>query len=154
MDQLKAADIMKSKVITVKADATVQELADLLTKKKISGVPVIDDHNRVLGIVSEGDLISIDADIHFPHYIELLGNIIYLESVKKYEERLHRAAATKVSDLMTNDVVSVQEDAPITEVATLMTDKQVNRVPVLNGDVLVGIIARADVVRAIAGNKV
>lgn len=153
LEDLTAADIMEPEVITVKADATVQELADLLAEKKISGVPVVDDQNRVVGIVSEGDLVSLDADIHFPHYIELLGNIIYLESVKKYEERLRKAAATLVRDLMTTEVVTVQKDASLAEIATLMTDKQVNRVPVLAGDVLVGIIARADVVRAIAASE-
>lgn len=151
MEHLTAADIMRANVITIKADATVQELADLLAKKKISGMPVVDDQNHVVGIVSEGDLVSLDADIHFPHYIELLGNIIYLESVKKYEERLRKAAAVQVRDLMTTDVISVQKDARLNEIATLMTDKQVNRLPVLDGEVLVGIIARADVVRAIAG---
>lgn len=151
MEHLTAADIMEPKVVTIKADTTVQKLADLLAKNKISGMPVVDDQNHVVGIVSEGDLVSLDADIHFPHYIELLGNIIYLESVKKYEERLRKAAAVMVGDLMTTDVISVQKDARLNEIATLMTDKQVNRLPVLDGDKLVGIIARADVVRAIAG---
>ncbi|MHB9112177.1 MAG: CBS domain-containing protein [Thermoleophilia bacterium] len=141
---------MKSEVITISEDASVQDLAALLAKKKISGVPVVDDQRRVVGIVSEGDLVSQDADIHFPHYIELLGNIIYLESVKKYEERLAKAAASSVKDIMTTDVVTVQKDAGLHEIATLMTEQQVNRLPVLDGDVLVGIITRADVVRAMA----
>ncbi len=143
---------MKSEVITIKEDASVQELAKLLAKKKISGVPVVDDENRVVGIVSEGDLVSQDADIHFPHYIELLGNIIYLESVKKYEERLEKAAASSVDDIMTKDVITVQTGATLSNIATLMTDKNVNRVPVVDGDILVGIITRADVVRAMAGS--
>lgn len=151
MEDLTAADIMQPEVITINEDATVQELAKLLAKKKISGAPVVDDLNRVVGIVSEGDLVSIDADIHFPHYIELLGNIIYLESIKKYEERLEKAAAGEVRDIMTTDVLTVQNDTPLSEVATLMIDKQVNRVPVVDGDVLVGIITRADIVRAAAG---
>ncbi|MDO8736639.1 MAG: CBS domain-containing protein [Thermoleophilia bacterium] len=145
-----AKEIMKPGVITISEDASVQDLAALLAKKKISGAPVVDDQNRVVGIVSEGDLVSQDADIHFPHYIELLGNIIYLESVKKYEERLEKAAASSVRDIMTADVVTVQENAELHEIATLMTERQVNRVPVLDGDVLVGIITRADVVRAMA----
>lgn len=151
MEDLTAAEIMQPEVITINEDATVQELAKLLAKKKISGAPVVDDLNRVVGIVSEGDLVSIDADIHFPHYIELLGNIIYLESIKKYEERLEKAAAGEVRDIMTTDVLTVQNDTPLSEVATLMIDKQVNRVPVVDGDVLVGIITRADIVRAAAG---
>lgn len=146
-----AKDIMKSEVFTISEDASVQELAKLLAKKKISGAPVVDDQHRVVGIVSEGDLVSQDADIHFPHYIELLGNIIYLESVKKYEERLEKAAASSVRDIMTTDVVTVQKDAEIDEIATLITERQVNRLPVLDGDILIGIITRADVVRAMAG---
>lgn len=145
-----AQEIMKSEVITISENASVQELAALLAKKKISGAPVVDDHKRVVGIVSEGDLVSQDADIHFPHYIELLGNIIYLESVKKYEEKLEKAAASSVKDIMTTEVTTVQKDAPLHEIATIMTEQQVNRVPVLDGDVLVGIITRADVVRAMA----
>lgn len=150
MSELTAKEIMKSEVITISEDASVQDLAALLAKKKISGAPVVDDQHRVVGIVSEGDLVSQDADIHFPHYIELLGNIIYLESVKKYEEKLEKAAASSVRDIMTTDVVTVQQDAELHEIATLMTERQVNRVPVLDGDILVGIITRADVVRAMA----
>lgn len=150
MEELTAADIMQSDVITVRENATVQELTQLLAKKKISGTPVVDDQDRVVGIVSEGDLVSIDADIHYPHFIELLGNIVYLESVKKYEERLEKAAASYVADIMTADVVTVQKNAPIHEIATLMTDKHINRVPVVDGDVLVGIVTRADIVRALA----
>lgn len=145
-----AKEIMKSEVITISEDASVQELAALLAKKKISGAPVVDDQKRVVGIVSEGDLVSQDADIHFPHYIELLGNIIYLESVKKYEERLEKAAASSVRDIMTTEVLTVQKEAELHEIATLMTEHNVNRLPVLDGDVLVGIITRGDVVRAMA----
>ena len=145
-----ATEIMKSEVFTISEDASVQELAKLLAKKKISGAPVVDDQHCVVGIVSEGDLVSQDADIHFPHYIELLGNIIYLESVKKYEERLEKAAASSVRDIMTTDVVTVQKDSELHEIATLMTERQVNRLPVLDGDVLIGIITRADVVRAMS----
>lgn len=150
MEDLTAADIMQPEVVTVTEGATVQELAELLSKKRISGAPVIDDQNRVVGIVSEGDLVSIDADIHYPHFIDLLGNIVYLESVKKYEERLEKAAATSVADIMTTDVVTVQKSAPVHEIATLMTEKQVNRLPVVDGDILVGIVTRADVVRALS----
>ena len=150
LEDVTAADIMKSDVITIKEEASVEELAKLLVRKKISGVPVVDDGNRVVGIVTEGDLVSADADIHFPHYIELLGNIIYLESVKKYEERLEKAAAVDVGEIMTRKVITVQRDAPLDEVATVMTDHRINRVPVVDGDILVGIITRADVVRAMA----
>lgn len=147
---LTAGDIMQSDVVTIKEDATMQDLAELLSKKKISGVPVIDDQNRVVGIVTEGDLVAVDADIHFPHYIQFLDSVIFLESVKKFDERFRKAAAYKVGDVMTTDVVTVQKGDSLEQAATLMTDREVNRLPVLDGDILVGIITRADLVRAMS----
>ncbi|MEK7816820.1 MAG: CBS domain-containing protein [Actinomycetota bacterium] len=117
-------------------------------QKNISGAPVVDDQKRVVGIVSESDLVSLDADIHFPHYIQFLDSVIFLESVKKFEERLRKTAATRIGQIMTTDVVTVQKDTPLHEVATMMTDMGVNRLPVLDGDVLAGIVTRASLVRS------
>lgn len=141
---------MQKDVVTIKEDATMQELAELLSEHNISGVPVIDDENRVVGIATEGDLVAIDAEIHFPHYIQLLDSVIFLESVKKFDERLRKAAAYRIREMMTTDVVTVQHDEPLEKVATLMTDNEVNRLPVLEGDKLLGIVTRADVVRAMS----
>jgi len=152
LKDLTAADIMKKNVVTVNEDTTVEDLARLLSKHRISGAPVVDDKNQVVGIVSEGDLVSLDADIHFPHYVQFLDSVIFLESTKKFEERVRKAAATAVADIMITDVITVQKDTPAHEVATIMTDDKVNRLPVLDGDVLVGIITRADLVRAFSGS--
>jgi CBS domain-containing protein len=141
---------MKKDVVTIGEDATVQELAKLLGRKKISGVPVVDKQDRMVGIISEDDLVALDTDIHFPHYIELLGNIIYLESIKKYEERLEKAASGRVGDIMTTEVITAPPDATIHDIATLMEEHQVNRLPVVDGDELLGIVSRADIVRALA----
>lgn len=141
---------MESDVVTVSEDMTVQELAELLSRKKISGAPVVDNANRVVGIVSEGDLVTLDADIHFPHYIQFLDSVIFVESVKKFEDRLRKTAATRVRQIMTTDVIAVQKDTPLHEVATLMADRHVNRLPVLDGDLLVGIVTRANLVRSMS----
>ena len=141
---------MKKDVVTIGEDATVQELAKLLAGKKISGAPVVDRENRMIGIISEDDLVALDTEIHFPHYIELLGNIVYLESVTKYEERLKNAAAGRVGDIMTREVVTVPPDATIPDMATLMEEREVHRLPVVEGDQLVGIVTRADIVRSLA----
>jgi len=151
LKDLTAADIMKKNVVTVRKDTTVEDLAKLLSKHKISGAPVVNDDNQIVGIVSEEDLVSLDADIHFPHYFQFLDSVIFLESTKKFEERVRKAAATAVADIMITDVITVQKDTPAHEVATVMTDRKVNRLPVLDRDVLVGIITRADLVRAISG---
>lgn len=147
---LTAGDIMKTEVVTIREDATMQDLAELLSEHNISGVPVVDDTDRVVGVATEGDLVSIDAKIHFPHYVQFLDSVIFLESVKKFDERLRKATAYRVREMMTTDVVTVQRDDPVEKAATLMTDKEINRLPVLDGDVLVGIITRADLVRAMS----
>jgi CBS domain-containing protein len=150
---LTAKDIMTTEVVTVPADATVRELAELLSKTKFSGVPVVDDSGRLVGIVTEGDVILQDADLHFPHYVQVFESIIYLESVRKFEERFRKSLGSKVADVMSREVVTVAPDTPVKEIATLMADEEVNRVPVVDGNRLVGIITRGDIVRAIAEGR-
>ena len=123
MERLTARDIMHTDVITIGPDATVRELADLLAQHEISGVPVVDAAGALVGIVTEGDVILQDAELHFPHYVQFLDGVIYLESVRKFEERFRK---------------------------TLMADNNVNRLPVVEDGRLVGIITRGDIVRAIA----
>jgi len=150
VDGLTARDIMQAEVVTIGPDATVRELADLLATRKISGVPVVDGEGTVVGVVTEGDIVLQDAGLHFPHYIQFLDSTIYLESVSKFEERFRRTFGTKVADIMSAEVVTVAPDASVYDVATMMADRDVNRVPVLEEGRLVGIITRADVVKAIA----
>lgn len=150
MERLTARDIMHTEVVTIGPDATVRELADLLATHEISGVPVVNDQGALVGVVTEGDVILQDAELHFPHYLQFLDSIIYLESVRKFEERFRKTFGNKVSDVMSAEVFTVTPEATIHEVTTLMADNGVNRLPVVEGDALVGIITRGDVVRAIA----
>jgi CBS domain-containing protein len=153
VDDLKVREIMTTPVITVKPETTVRELADILAQNKISGVPVVDDQDRMLGMVSEADVIVQDADLHFPYYIQFLESVIYLQSVHKFEERFRKAFGSKVSQIMTEEVISASPDETVREVATLMADRNVNRVPVTENGRLVGIVTRGDIVRAIAQQK-
>ena len=154
MDQLTVREIMTSDVITASPETTVGELADILAQNKISGVPVVDGEGRVLGMVSEADIILQDADLHFPYYIQFLESVIYLQSVHKFEERFRKAIGSKVSEVMSDEVVSVPPDATVREVATLMADRNVNRLPVTENERLIGIVTRGDIVRAIAEHRV
>jgi CBS domain-containing protein len=154
VDQLRVRDIMTTAVITAKPGTTVRELADILAKNKISGVPVVDDKGRLLGMVSEADIILQDADLHFPYYVQFLESVIYLQSVHKFEERFRKAFGSKVSEIMTEEVASLSPDETVREVATLMADHNVNRIPVTENGALVGIVTRGDIVRAIAQQKV
>lgn len=149
MSELLARDVMVKKVITINKNASVAELTELIIKNKISGVPVVDDCGKLVGIATEGDLIVRDADLNFPRYFKLLDSIIYLESLNKFKRNLRKYLGTKVEDVMTSKVKIVKEDTPVNIVANIMIRNNVNRVPVLDNDGnLVGIITRADIVKS------
>jgi CBS domain-containing protein len=155
VDELTVREIMTTNVITAKPDTTVGELADILAKNKISGVPVVDNQGRVLGMASEADIILQDADLHFPYYIQFLESVIYLQSVHKFEERFRKSIGSKVSEVMSEEVNTVSPDTTVRQAATMMAECEVNRLPVTDEDGrLVGIVTRGDIVRAIAEHMV
>ncbi|MEE8324242.1 MAG: CBS domain-containing protein [Candidatus Humimicrobiaceae bacterium] len=140
-------DIMVKEVITIQKDASVEELSELLIKNKISGVPVIDNDGKLVGIATEGDLIIKDSDLHFPRYFKLLDSIIYLESLNKFKKSLKKFLGTKVEDVMTAKIKTVKEDSTVGDAANMMIKYNINRVPVLDSkDELAGIVTRADIV--------
>jgi len=144
----RVADIMERKVVSTTPDATVHELVLLLRDKDLGGVPVVDGDGRLVGIVTEGDLVIEDADVRLPHYFGLFGNLVYLGGQKKFEERLNKMVGNAVRDVMTTEVVTVTADEPVRAAANIMVDKKVNRVPVVDDDGrLVGIVARHDIIR-------
>ncbi len=146
---MQAKDIMTREVITVTKDTTVEETAKLLTENRISGLPVMEG-KKVIGMVTEGDLIFKDRKLDPPAFIEILGGVIYLKDPNKYLEGFRKMIATRVEDLMTTRVLSVKESASLEEIATIMSEKKVNRLPVLDerGE-LVGIVSRQDLVKSL-----
>jgi CBS domain-containing protein len=149
MPELKASDIMTKEVITIKKEASIGELSELLVKNKISGVPVVDDEGRITGIVTEADIIVKDTELHFPRYFKLLDAIIYLESLNKFKASLQKHIATSVEDIMTAKVKTIRADTPVNEIAELMLDLKVNRLPVVDdNNKVTGIVTRADIVKS------
>ena len=143
-----ARDIMTTPAVTVKPDLSVKDLVALFRDRRIGGAPVVDDDGRLVGIVTEGDLMAMDADIHYPHYFELFDSIIYLGSQKKFKDQLEKAAAATVRDLMTEKVKTVGPDDPARKAATLMSDNRIDRVPVVDADgAVVGVISRHDIIK-------
>lgn len=147
---MKAKEIMSTNVITVKKDSTIEEIANVLTDNNISGVPVVDDDGRVIGMVSQKDLLYKDVEPRFPAVVEILGGLIFLKGVKQYQEELKKLVAAKAEDIMTKKVVTVTEDSEVERVAELMIEKDINRIPVLSQGKITGIVSRADIVRYIA----
>ena len=104
-----AAEIMTADAVTVHENAKVHEVAQLMSEHNISGVPVVNDNHQVVGIVTEGDMVEMDADIHFPHYINFLDSVIFLESTRKFDKRVRHVFASSVCDIMTTEVETVQK---------------------------------------------
>ncbi len=149
--QRTAKDIMTRGLVTFTKDTPVKEATEVLVKRNIGGAPVVDDEGKLIGIVSEGDLIMQDVRFHFPTYIQLLDGYIYLpRSLERFEEEFKKAVGAKVGDVMTTDVITVDEDASLEDVATLMVDKDVSRVPVVTDGKIIGIITKGDIVKAIS----
>jgi CBS domain-containing protein len=137
-----AKDIMTTDVVTVDPETSVKEAANLMSEQDISGLPVI---------LTENDLIIKDKKLHFPEYINVLGGYIYVESYKKFKEEFKKFTAVKVKELMTEDVITVSPDDTIQDLATIMHQENVNRLPVVdNSGQLIGIVTRANIVKHIA----
>ena len=144
---MRAIDIMTAPVQTVAPEATVAEIANLLLKHRISAVPVIDD-GRLVGIVSEADLlhrqeIGTNRTPRGSWWLRLFGPD---HSVDDYV----KSHARKARDLMTREVICVAPETPLAEIANLLDSHGIKRVPVLDGGRLVGIVSRANLVRALA----
>ncbi|MDQ3937017.1 MAG: CBS domain-containing protein [Actinomycetota bacterium] len=145
-------EVMTPDPVTVTRETGVEELVRLLGENDLPGVPVVDASGHCVGMVTESDLVMTDEDgedLHIPHYIELFGGLIPLEPLRKFEERLKKAAAASVADMMTAPAVTVEADDPVRKAARLIAESGHNRLPVEDGGRLVGIVTRADVLRAI-----
>ncbi|MFN3657337.1 MAG: CBS domain-containing protein [Pseudolabrys sp.] len=143
---MKAADVMATKVITVDADASVEMVAETLLANKISAVPVVDGTGKMLGIVSEGDLIhrvEAGTERHRSWWLALLT------ARETLAQDFIKSHARKASDLMSHPVVSVAPGTPLSEVAALLDKHRIKRVPVVQDGKLVGIVSRANLVQAL-----
>jgi CBS domain-containing protein len=151
VSMLKAKNIMTTDVITVAPDTTVEVLGRLFMEKGISGAPVIDTEGRLFGIVTENDLISKNKRLHIPTVLRLFDAFIPLGSSGKLEKEIQRMAASTVGEICARNVITVNEDASLEDIATLMTERRIHLLPVMKAGRMVGIIGKKDVIRGIAG---
>ncbi len=144
---LTAADVMTRDVITVKKETTIRELAELFAQHRISSAPVVDNNGQMIGIVTETDLIEQDKNLHIPTVISLFDWVIYLESDKKFEKELNKMTGQTVGDIFTQKVETVTPATPVSDVADIMSSRKINAIPVVEGNKVVGIVARIDLIR-------
>ena len=147
---MKVKEIMSANVLTVKKDTTIEEIAHILANNNISGVPVVDEDGKVIGIVTQKDLLYKDVEPRFPAMVEILGSLVFLKGAKQHNEELKKIVGTKAEDIMTTIVYTVNEDSPVENAAQLMVERDISRVPVIKDGKLAGIVSRADVVKYIA----
>ena len=142
---------MDSSPATVHPETPVDEVVKTLRTHELPGVPVVDGEGRCVGIVTEADLVIADeeGDLHLPHYIELFGGVVFLEPLRRFEDRLKKAFGSTASDLMASEVVTVGPDTDVHEAGRLIASKGHNQLPVVEDGRLVGLITRADVLRAV-----
>jgi CBS domain-containing protein len=152
MDEVKASSVMTREVISVAPDTPVREVARLMAEKRLRAVPVLDGQGRLLGVVSEEDLVHQDARVHFPTFFHLLEGYIMLPgSLKRFEKELRQAVGATAGEVMDTEFRKVGPDTGLSEVATCMAEKDCEYLLVMQGDKLEGMITRADIIRFLAG---
>jgi CBS domain-containing protein len=147
-----AGEIMAREVPSVHPSDDARTAIDLLSKSDLGAIPVVDNDDKLVGIVSESDLIlsEEESDLHLPHYLNIMGGIVFVGSMKGFEERLEKAFATEVSELMTADPITVHDYESADRVAKKIADKHHNHLPVVDADgYLVGMVTRADALSAL-----
>jgi CBS domain-containing protein len=152
---LTVRDIMDADPVTVSPTDDVETVVRLLRRHELPGVPVVNEGGRCVGIVTEADLVLADeeGDLHIPHYIELFGGVVFLEPLRRFEGRLKKAFASTVSDLMTEDPVTIEPDVSVAEAGRLIVRRGHNRVPVVEHGRLVGVVTRVDVLEALTRDE-
>ncbi|MDQ2623104.1 MAG: CBS domain-containing protein [Actinomycetota bacterium] len=149
------ADIMDREPATVSPDDDVRSVIELLQTHDLPGVPVVDETKKVIGIITDSDLVISDenADFHLPHYVNIMGAVVFLESTKHFEERAQKAFAATAREMMTPDPYTVKPDEPAEHAGRLISEKKHNRLPVVDDEGrLVGVVTRVDVLAALTAD--
>lgn len=146
------AEVMTPNPITVTPQTSLQEAIQVIAEKKISGLPVVDDSNKLVGVISETDLMWQETGIDPPPYIMFLDSVIYLQNPNRHEKLVHKVLGQTVGEVMTNKPITVKPSQTLREAAHLMTEHKIGRLLVTDdtNEKVIGIITRGDIIRAMA----
>jgi CBS domain-containing protein len=148
----RVSEIMDRDPVTVVPDTSVEDVVAALRTHELPALPVVDADGQLVGIVTEADLVLPDdqGDLHIPHYVNLFGGTVFLESLNRFEERLRKAFAATAEDMMTRDPDTVTPDTGVREAARMIHESGHNRLPVVEDGRLVGVVTRIDLLGALA----
>ena len=144
-----AKQLMTTAIISVTPETSVKELASILASNKISGVPVLDSAGALVGVVTENDLIDQGKKLHIPTVITILDSFFFLESTDKMDKEMKKIAGATVADICSTELITVGPEASLEEIATIMAEKRVHTLPVMDDGQLIGIIGRRDIIQAL-----
>jgi CBS domain-containing protein len=147
---LYARDIMTTKVLTVSPETSISDLSKTLENRKIGGLPVVDKDGRLVGVITQSDLVERARDLELPPAINILDLHIYLQIPSHLIQRVEKMLGTTVGDCMSPNPVTVAPDTAVSQIAALMAKQKVHTIPVLAGGKIVGVIGKMDLVRAMA----
>lgn len=142
---MKVKEIMKTKIISVKKGQTLKEAAEIFLDNQISGAPVVDEKGRLIGVLSEKDIFK----AIYPNYEDFYLDTGLRVDLEKVDDHLAKAESTKVEEAMTNNVISVTPDTPVTKVGAMMMAQNIHRVIVIDNNKPAGIVTRRDIYKAI-----
>lgn len=148
---MQARDVMTSPAITVTAGTHIPELARLMRVNQISGMPVVDDGGKLLGIVTDHDLILRNAPVREPRYFSVLSGMIplNLEEYRHYKDQLRHTMAVTAADLIEPGIQFISPETPLEEAMEIMLDPTVTMLPVIENEVVVGVVTRTNLVRLV-----
>ncbi|MGQ9870275.1 CBS domain-containing protein [Leptodesmis sp.] len=148
------ADVMTRDPITATRETPLTDVIKILAERRISSLPVVEG-GKLVGIISETDLMWRESGVTPPPYIMLLDSVIYLENPARYEREIHKALGQTVGEVMSDrHVITITPDKPLREAAQIMHERTVNSLPVLDSTGrVIGILTRGDIVRAMAAEQ-
>ncbi len=145
------ADLMTREPIVVTPTTPLSTAIQILVDRQVSGLPVVDPDGKLIGVISESDLMWREKGIDMPPHIMFLDSVIYLENPAKYDLELHKVLGQTVGEVMTAHAITIAPDATLPAAARIMHEKKVHRLPVVDDDNRpIGIITQGDIVRAMA----
>src|SRR5829696_3906963 len=142
--EMKVAEIVHEEWPTLGPDDTVEAAIKLFAETGISGTPVVEG-GKLVGIITEGDLIFRDADVKAPGFLDILGGMIPLGNWDEYRNEALKSAGVTVDEVMTSDLITIPPDASLAEASTIMAEQRIKIIPVTEDDVLRGVITRMDI---------
>ena len=144
-------EIMNKYPITVGKDEQITNVAKLMVKHNLTAIAVVDEENKLIGIVSEGDLLYKKVRPHAPHYINILGANIYYGGIGEYDGQFKKLLATEVTEIMSTEVITAYADAEVEVTVSAMVEKHLKNLPVVDDAYhLIGMVSRHDIMKLIA----